>query len=403
MKPKQRLILRILALICIISSVSLYAFVQTPTDAFLPLPTLMVLPSLTASHTPTATFTPSHTLTSSATPTWTATATMTPSITPSLSTRVLQIGAVMANSPATPTSISPNKEQVVYGEPPYPPLQLPDATAVAAPYWGWYRFESDHPTIHYEPPWEKRQVREASRGQYHRTDHPQGYASFAFQGAAFRVQYVAAQNMGVFDLVVDGVWLDQIDAYGTERAFNTTKLYTVIPGFHVLEIRGAGQADASTGYTMGLDAIDVYDGELPSYTVAQAEILPPTVTLQAAAKVELISAPPTVQPTKTLLPPKQIKVTVIVAYDENGNKVVDPAEGASGISIRIVETATNRVLTQAFTDTSGYAALEVITDQTVRVVAPYFGKTWDIRRGNTAQNTTFTLLLTPGNQPGLIP
>lgn len=403
MKPKQRIFLRILALVSIITSLSLYAFVQTPTDAFLPLPTLMVLPSLTSSNTHTATHTPSLTLTPSATFTPTATATMTPSITPSLSTRVLQIGAVMADGLATPTFSSPNTEQVVYGEPPYPPLQLPDATAVAAPYWGWYRFESDHPTIHYEPPWEKRQVREASRGQYHRTDHPQGYASFAFQGAAFRVQYVAAQNMGTFDLVVDGIWLDQIDAYGAERTFSTTKLYTVSPGFHVLEIRSAGKAGASTGYTIGLDAIDVYDGDLPSYTVAQADVLSPTVTPQMAAKIELIYAPPTVQPTKTPPPPIQIAVTVIVAYDENGNKVVDPAEGVNGISIRVVGTATNRVLTQAFTDASGYAALEVITDQTVRVVAPYFSKTWDVRRGNTAPDTVFTLLLTPGNQPGLIP
>jgi hypothetical protein len=69
----------------------------------------------------------------------------------------------------------------------------------------------------------------------------------------------------------------------------------------------------------------------------------------------------------------------------------------------VVEVGTNRVITQAFTDGSGFAQLQVITSAQARVVVPYFGKVWQLpnsRRGGTAR---FTLLLTPGNQPGLIP
>ena len=46
--------------------------------------------------------------------------------------------------------------------------------------------------------------------------------------------------------------------------------------------------------------------------------------------------------------------------------------------------------------------MQVVTSAQARVVVPYFSKVWEIansRRGNMR----FTLLLTPGNQPGLIP
>ena len=39
----------------------------------------------------------------------------------------------------------------------------------------------------------------------------------------------------------------------------------------------------------------------------------------------------------------------------------------------------------------------------VRVVVPYFGKVWDIPNSRHGGNVHFTHLLTPGNQPGLIP
>jgi hypothetical protein len=49
--------------------------------------------------------------------------------------------------------------------------------------------------------------------------------------------------------------------------------------------------------------------------------------------VELVSAPPTVQPTTTPIPPALVTVSVVIAYDENSNRAVDPAEGVSGISV----------------------------------------------------------------------
>ena len=94
---------------------------------------------------------------------------------------------------------------------------------------------------------------------------------------------------------------------------------------------------------------------------------------------------------------------VVIAYDENGNRAVDPAEGVSGISVRVVEVGTNRVIAQAFTDSSGFAQLQVVTSAQSRVVVPYFGKVWQLPNSRRGGNVRFTLLLTPGNQPGLIP
>jgi hypothetical protein len=103
-----------------------------------------------------------------------------------------------------------------------------------------------------------------------------------------------------------------------------------------------------------------------------------------------------------------LTVSVVIAYDENGNRDVDPAEGVSGISVRAVEVGTNRVIAQAFTDAQGYAQLQVVTSAEARIVVPYFGRVWDIPRsrsggGRGNAEASFTLLLQPGNQPGLIP
>ena len=94
---------------------------------------------------------------------------------------------------------------------------------------------------------------------------------------------------------------------------------------------------------------------------------------------------------------------MVIAYDENGNRTVDPAEGVAGISVRVVEVNTNRVIASGFTDERGCVSFEVVTDAPAQIVVPYFGKTWTVQRGGNSAAPAYTLLLTPGNQPGLIP
>jgi hypothetical protein len=310
-------------------------------------------------------------------------------------------GVVM---PPQPTNL-PYGLTVLY-EPPQPIEPLPDATDTAPPFIGWYAFESDYPTVSYAPAWTPRLSQFASRGQYHRTEGAHDTASFIFEGAALRVRYVAAQNMGLFEVVVDGAVLETIDAYADELAFPTTDVYFVGEGTHRLELRAVGRKnDASEGYVVGLDTIHIWRGD------ANTLILPPplvtstpTPSPQPAARVQLIGAPPTVQPTGTPVPPRVIIAEVVIAYDENGNRTVDPAEGVANISVRVVEVNTNRVIASGFTDERGYVAFEIVTDAPAQIVVPYFGETWQLQRGgNSTTAPAFTLLLTPGNQPGLIP
>ena len=183
--------------------------------------------------------------------------------------------------------------------PPQPVEPLPDATDTAPPFFGWYRFESDYPTVRYSPPWTPRLSQFASRGQYHRTESAYSTASFTFEGEGLRVRYVAAQNMGMFEIVVDGVVLETIDAYADELSFPATEVYFVGSGVHQLDIRAVGRKNnASEGYVVGLDAIEVFRGDANTVIIPPPVITnTPTPEPQPAARIELVGAPPTVQPT----------------------------------------------------------------------------------------------------------
>lgn len=373
------------------------------------LPTLVEFPTSTPSDTPTdiptATDTLTVTYTATPTPTATATATATLTSTSTLATRVLEIRAIMPGVYVPPTLTLFPHGTILLPAPPQPIEPLPDATHEPPPYTGWYSFESDHPAVRYSTPWLPRLNANASQGQYHRSENLQSYASFAFEGEGLRIRYVAATNMGQFQVVVDGVILDTVDAYAPELSFLGTKVYFVAKGTHTLELRNAQQKHpASLGYVLTLDAVQVFRGS------ENTLILPPPVetstpTLQPlpAAGIELMSAPPTLLPTMTIMPPALTTISVVIAYDENGNRAVDPAEGVTGISVRVVEVGTNRVINHAFTDASGFAQLQVVTTSTARVVVPYFGKVWEVPTGRRGGQMRFTLLLAPGNQPGLIP
>jgi hypothetical protein len=406
----MRRFLLILTVLCLATwGTVFYLLLERSEHATAMLPTLMALHSLTPSDTPTHAPTATHTLTATATPTPTytptATATFTPTLTPTLSTRVVEISAIMPGVYVPPTLTPFPPGTILLPAPPQPVEPLPDATNEPPPYEGWYSFESDNPAVHYSTPWEPRLHASASRGQYHRSENVQSYASFTFEGEGLRIRYVAARNMGIFQVVVDGAIIDTVDAFAPEIAFPGTRVYTVGRGAHTLELRSAQQRNPqSEGYVLALDAVQVFRGSANTLIIPPpVETLTPTPQPQPAAGVELVGAPPTVQPTTTPIPPSLVTVSVVIAYDENGNRAVDPAEGVSGISVRVVEVGTNRVITQAFTDSSGFAQLQVITSAQARVVVPYFGRVWDLPNSRRGGNARFTLLLTPGNQPGLIP
>ncbi|MEL6528071.1 MAG: hypothetical protein AAFQ07_20400, partial [Chloroflexota bacterium] len=262
----------------------------------------------------------------------------------------------------------------------------------------------DYPTVQYNPVrWTARQNIAASEGQYHRYEGA-GTVSFPFEGEGLRVRYVAARNMGIFEVVVDGQVIDTVDAYHPDLIFTSTRVYFVGSGSHTLTIRATGRRHPqSEAITVGLDAIQVFRADANTLIIPPpAETNTPVATPRPAQSIELISAPATTMPTSTPLAPAEMSVSVVIAYDENGNREVDPAEGVSGIPVRAVAVDSNQVIAQSMTDMHGYAQLLVIADSDLRIVAPYFGEVWDVPLSTRTSNQ-FTLLLEPGNQPGIIP
>lgn len=247
---------------------------------------------------------------------------------------------------------------------------------------------------------------DASRGQYHRSENVQSNVTFPFEGEGLRIRYVAARNMGMFDVIVDGAVIDTVDAYAPELHFPGTEVYFAGSGAHTLIVRSSNRKNrASEGYVVGLDAIQVY------HSSANTLILPPSAdnaipspTPRPITKIEQVAAPPTLQPTASPIAPEQKTVSVVIAYDENGNREVDPAEGVADVSVRAVESGTNRVIAHTFTDSRGFAQLQLVTSAETRIVVPYFGAVWDLSGSRSSGGQArFTLLLEPGNQPGLIP
>lgn len=402
----RRLVLLILAALCLTTWAAAFLLLRSQSaSSDVVIPTLMVLPSLTPTNTPAPTATPTLMLTAS--PVWTPLPdeSLVPTVTPTLSRRVLEIVAVMPGVYVVPTLTPFPPGTILLPAPPNPVEPLLDATDTTPPFNGWYSFESDYPTVSYSPPWTPRLSEFASRGQYHRTESTDGTASFAFEGEGLRIRYVTAGNMGTFEVAVDGLVIDTIDAYAAELGFPSTPVYFVGAGSHLLEIRAAGRKNnASEGYVVGLDAIQVFRSDANTLIIPPSSFtITPTASPQPAARIDLVGAPPTVQPTGTPIPPRVITAAVVIAYDENGNRTVDPAEGVAGISVRVVEMNTNRVITSGFTDAHGYVEFELVTDAPARIVVPYFGETWELQRGNTNAASSYALLLTPGNQPGLIP
>jgi len=402
----RRLVLPILAMLCLTAWVVAFSLLRSNRDETInTIPTLMVLPSLTPTGTPSPTAFPTETLTATLTSTPTPSLTLPPTATATLAEHLLEISVAVPDVYVEPRPTPFPPGTILLPAPPQPIEPLADATNTAPPFTGWFSFESDYPTVRYSPPWTARLAHYASRGQYHRTETAYSTANFSFEGEGLRVRYVAARNMGLFEIVVDGRVIDTIDAYIDGLTFTGTRVYFVGSGSHILEIRAIGQKNnLSQGYVVGLDAVQVFRGDANTLVLPPPAVTTtPTSLPQAAARIDLVSAPPTAQATWTPIPPRVLAATVIIAYDENGNRTVDPAEGVQGISVRVVETHSNRVIASGYTDARGYIDFELVTDVPARIVVPYFGETWELERGNTNSRPAHTLILTPGNQPGLIP
>jgi hypothetical protein len=85
------------------------------------------------------------------------------------------------------------------------------------------------------------------------------------------------------------------------------------------------------------------------------------------------------QPTPTAIPLQPLTIQVTIYHDANDNQAADIDEGVLGLNVVILDSLTNRLLGQAFTDRQGHARLFVSARDTVRLSVPYLGYNQTVR------------------------
>lgn len=386
-------------------------FVLTDT----PSPTATLTPTASATLSPTATATETSTETPTLTETHTATPTETATVTPPSPTWTPLVQTVVV--PATiivPATIVVPATVIVPATPlPPTPLPLPSAIPIqptpfltATRAYGWSRHESIE-MIQVIGSWALTRHHAASDGAYHESASAGATLRFPFTGDGVRLIYRAHLQGGRFAVVLDGVAQGVYDTRADEEGFYYAGPFFFTSGYHVLDV--VALADRSGVTSINIDALDVFYGPpmptRPAPTDAPiSESTSQAETRRDAIRVDLISAPPTPQPTPTAIPQTLVSVEVVIAYDLNRNDSADANEGVQGMSVRLLDATTNQPLSAGLTDTSGFVTLQALTTHDVTVVVPYLGEAFNVRpaRGR-AQTARWTLLLEAGTQPGLIP
>lgn len=127
---------------------------------------------------------------------------------------------------------------------------------------------------------------------------------------------------------------------------------------------------------------------------------PPGVTSQATALWLEVYAQPTPRPTPTSAALDAQPITVVVGYDRNANRAVEPNEGVALLSVRIADADTNRQLAHGFTDTGGTVTFLLPASKPLLIVVPFLNMAREARPGSAVQ---WVILIPPANAPGLIP
>jgi hypothetical protein len=284
---------------------------------------------------------------------------------------------------------------------PVMPTVVPLATIITnnspANEFGWQRYESIE-FIQVVGFWQLRTAQNASDGAYHETDRQEALFRFPFEGDGIRLGFRLQHNGGSFHLRVDNRTLDIFDTGLTDENGERsviTREYFFDSGYHVMDIFVSTLPEYGQA---AVDFVEIFNGP----PVPQATIDSPA-GMRDALDIQLVSAPPTPTSTPAPLTASIITVDVVIAYDLNANGEIDPNEGAQDISIRSVDTLTNALLASNSTDASGFARVQVTTTHDVMLVIPLLGETFEVRNRGREIVTSWTLLISPANVPGLIP
>jgi hypothetical protein len=306
------------------------------------------------------------------------------------------------------------------------PPPLSDVQLAAGQTQGWVRYQADNTAIEWIGDWQVFGTGNATRvpggsgttfrsagGLYKYSKAADAAMRLAFHGAGVRVRYAGCAACGVFEVRVDGRVMREVNSYYSKQAdsqgyFGTTEYWSLSNGDHEIEVVSMNRKDPqSSDVIIAIDAIEVYRTDVGVTVMPSATAPPPTATFTATftaspmpvGGVEIVKGPPEVPPTAALDVPVNVLVSLLVAYNQSGNGVAEPGEGVPGISVRLVDVRTNEVVASGMTDSRGQVTLSATTIDDLRLVIPYWQKVFEV--GRESQN--LTLVLPPGNIPGLIP
>jgi hypothetical protein len=153
----------------------------------------------------------------------------------------------------------------------------------------------------------------------------------------------------------------------------------------------ANQSTATPGPTA------TYPPNVPTNTPTPTETPIPSPTLTPTPPFWSVKPLPTVTPPG--LPTQQVPVSLLTFYDTNGNNKYDPGEGIVGISARIIDLTTGKLLAQGLTDTTGRVSFTVSAPGAVQLVVPFLNRSEIILPSGKA----VTIRVSPSELPRAIP
>jgi hypothetical protein len=111
----------------------------------------------------------------------------------------------------------------------------------------------------------------ASNGDYTWADAVNEMATFAFTGPWINLGFATASNTGQADILIDGVNAGLVDTYSRDNDVMSFIFDNLSAGSHTVTIRVRGTRHSnSTGNTIALDYIDVWDGtDMPTGRIEQ--------------------------------------------------------------------------------------------------------------------------------------
>jgi uncharacterized membrane protein len=153
------------------------------------------------------------------------------------------------------------------------PISIGGPSAVTS-LWAITRTENTNASIVYSGTWtvisNVISIR-ASNGDYSWADAVNETATFTFTGTWINLGFAAASNTGQADVLIDGVNVGIVDTYSRDNEVDSFIFKNLSAGSHTVTIRVRGTRHPnSTGNTIALDYIDVWDGtEMPLGRIEQ--------------------------------------------------------------------------------------------------------------------------------------